>query len=369
METEILIIGGGLSGLHTAYQCSQRGLDFHLIEARNRLGGRVFSCQKNLVDYDEGQAAFDLGPSWFWPGQQRMHALIEELGLNDQVISQNSHGDALYEDQQGNIQRGITGVSMAGAYRLKGGMHQLTSSLSNSLEEGKSKCNAIAKSLSISGDKINALVEVEDGEKEIQCDKVILAMPPRVALAKIKFTPHLSEERKLQLNNIATWMAGHAKLVCVYEDNFWQQRGMSGDAVSHKGPLQEIHDASSGDGRLNALFGFVGVPPVHRINHHEEIKKLAIAQLVRLFGDDAINPMGVFYQDWSTEQFTATQYDQEIQRFHPANNIAYVEEPEWNGRVIWSGTESADYRQHNNGFLEGALEASTHAIKLIANES
>ena len=43
MNTDIVIIGGGISGLHTAYQLQKRGIDFILIEARDRLGGRILS--------------------------------------------------------------------------------------------------------------------------------------------------------------------------------------------------------------------------------------------------------------------------------------------------------------------------------------
>ena len=36
-----LIIGGGLSGLYLAEQLEARGQDYHLLEARDRFGGRI----------------------------------------------------------------------------------------------------------------------------------------------------------------------------------------------------------------------------------------------------------------------------------------------------------------------------------------
>jgi monoamine oxidase len=365
MQTHILIVGGGLSGLHTAYECHKRGLDCVLLEARNRLGGRALSLNLGQSTYISTEPAFDLGPSWFWPGQQRMLSLIEELGLSTQIISQNSLGSAIFEDNQGNVQRGIDGISMAGAYRLRGGIQQLTNALKNQLEDSRVMCNAVLKDVCYADENVVCNISQSEELISVKCKYIVLAMPPRVALANIKFSPVLNEARVRQLNNIATWMAGHAKLVCVYENNFWREQGMSGDVISHRGPLQEIHDASSDNGELNALFGFVGVPPAHRKNHEEEIKGLAIAQLVRLFGEAAKNPNTIYLQDWSSEKYTATQYDQEIQRFHPANNIGYTEEIEWNKQLIWSGTEAADYKMQNNGFLEGALEASMQAISLL----
>lgn len=365
MQTKVLIVGGGLSGLHTAYKCSKRGVDFMLVEARNRCGGRVLSLNGNGSNYNNNQAAFDLGPSWFWPGQQRILKLIDELGLSQHVFFQNGQGVAIYEDNQGNVKRGIDGISMAGAYRLNGGIGQLTSSLVENINKDRIVNNAVARNVTFADNRVTALIEYGNSEVTITSEYIILAMPPRVALANIKFTPAFSDGREQQLNNIATWMAGHAKLVAMYENRFWLLQGLSGDVISHKGPLQEIHDASSNDGEVNALFGFIAVPPVHRKSRQDEIKALAITQLTRLFGDEAASPLLVYLQDWADEKFTATQYDQQIQRFHPANNIGCVDEPHWDKRLIWSGTEAADYSSHNNGFLEGALEASTYAVSLL----
>lgn len=59
--------------------------------------------------------------------------------------------------------------------------------------------------------------------------------------------------------NKPTWMAGHAKVVAIYERPFWRDSGLSGFVSSRVGPLQEIHDASPEAGS-GALFGFLGIP-------------------------------------------------------------------------------------------------------------
>lgn len=365
MHTDVLIIGGGLSGLHTAYECHKRDIEYLLLEARGRLGGRVLSLNVDKQEYDSQLAGFDLGPSWFWPGQRRMHSLLAEIGLKDDIFFQNGNGDAVYEDNQGNIQRGIDGVSMSGAYRLKGGIRQLITALRDQLSSEAVLCDARVSDIKYTDKEIVSTFSVGDVSKQVSSNQVVLALPPRVALDHIHFEPTFSDGRKQQLNDVATWMAGHAKLVCVYDQRFWQQEGYSGDVISHRGPLQEIHDASSEDDSVNALFGFVGIQAVHRNNRQDEIKKMAIAQLVRVFGEQALNPKAVYLQDWAMEPYTSTQLDQEIQRFHPANNIGNVSEQSWEDRLIWSGSEAADYSQQNNGFLEGALEASMHAISLL----
>ncbi|MDW3095766.1 MAG: FAD-dependent oxidoreductase [Gammaproteobacteria bacterium] len=367
MHTDVLIIGAGLSGLHTAYEFQKRGVEYILLEARDRLGGRVLSWGAQESEYDPGLAAVDLGPSWFWPGQTRIKSLITELGLEKNIFFQQSEGDAVYEDNQGNIQRGVTGVSMAGAYRLKGGLSQLTYALSNQLKNENILLNSKVNTIKYTSDKIISTYINNDNSKKVSSNYVVIALPPRVAISNIEFKPEFSADRKQQLNQIATWMAGHAKLVCVYDEGFWRKRGFSGDVISHRGPLQEIHDASSDDGSLNALFGFVSIPAVNRRNRQDEIRKMAIAQIARIFGEQAMNPKFVYLQDWAMETYTSTYLDQEIQRFHPANNIGDASEKSWDDRLIWSGSEVADYKQNNNGFLEGALEASMYATSLYGS--
>jgi monoamine oxidase len=365
MRTDVLIIGGGLSGLHTAYECHKRGIEYLLLEARDRFGGRVLSWNVDKPDYDPLFAGVDLGPSWFWSGQRRMHSLLAELGLEKAIFSQNEIGDAIYEDDQGNIQRGIESVSMSGAYRLNGGIRQLISALTNQLSKEAILLNAAVSKIEFSADIITTTFS---SSKQVLSKKIVIASPPRVALEHIKFEPELPKGRIQQLNEVATWMGGHAKLVCIYDYAFWQQQGYSGDVVSYRGPLQEIHDASSSDGSLSALFGFIGVQAVNRKNRQDELKNMAIAQLVRLFGEIALSPKEIYLQDWAMEPYTATMRDQKIQRFHPANNIGNVREQSCDNRLIWSGSEAADYSQQNNGFLEGAIEASMHTVSLLEAE-
>ncbi len=364
-QTDVLIIGGGLSGLHTAYELHKLGIAFKLIEARDRLGGRVLSQNLNGTIYKAEQAAIDLGPSWFWPGQTRMHSLLTELNLTDKIFSQTSTGDTLYENAQGTIQRGVGGISMAGSYRIQGGIQQIIAAMSRNIPNNVVLQNSIATHIKLEAKNLTTTFLDNEKSQEIISKYIVLALPPRVANATIEFTPPFSQVRSKQLNTIATWMAGHAKLVSIYSKPFWHEQGLSGDAISHRGPLQEIHDASSQNGELYALFGFFNVPARYRKERGEELRHLAVAQLTRLFGEVASNPLEVYIKDWAFDPHTSTDLDQEILTHHPANDIVSTAEDSWNQQLIWSGTESVDYRHHNNGFLEGALEASENTVSLL----
>src|SRR4051794_38286232 len=93
MQHSVVIVGGGLAGLAAARMIDLAGLDFHLVEARERLGGRVFSADASGQVSNDG---FDLGPSWFWPDMQPgLAKLVEDLGLP--TFAQNSDGDVVIE--------------------------------------------------------------------------------------------------------------------------------------------------------------------------------------------------------------------------------------------------------------------------------
>jgi monoamine oxidase len=63
-DTQVAIVGGGLSGLNTARLIGEAGADFQLFEARDRLGGRILTVDETGAPSGDG---FDLGPSWIWP--------------------------------------------------------------------------------------------------------------------------------------------------------------------------------------------------------------------------------------------------------------------------------------------------------------
>ena len=75
MKYDVIIVGGGFAGVSAARELHRAGRSFVLLEARQRLGGRVHSTQVlNGID-------IELGGQWIGPGQDKMYALVKELGI------------------------------------------------------------------------------------------------------------------------------------------------------------------------------------------------------------------------------------------------------------------------------------------------
>ena len=73
IETEVIVIGGGIAGLTAAAELAAAGSEVLVLEARDRVGGRTWNTEI-------GGEANELGGQWVAPYQSAMHALLEELG-------------------------------------------------------------------------------------------------------------------------------------------------------------------------------------------------------------------------------------------------------------------------------------------------
>src|SRR5262249_13014195 len=73
---DVIIIGAGLAGLMTARRLEERGASVRVIEARDRVGGRTLSHRS------ASGKIVDLGAQWIGPTQDRVAALVQEMGLH-----------------------------------------------------------------------------------------------------------------------------------------------------------------------------------------------------------------------------------------------------------------------------------------------
>jgi len=365
MNTDVLIVGAGLSGLRTAHLLSQTQRRVTLLDSRSRLGGRILSADFDVQFQPEHH--LDMGPSWFWPWQRRMQSLIDELNIRSLVYEQFSQGLSVAEYRNGKLEHQHGLASMAGSQRLEGGMttlidrlHQQT--LNDSPTFSVSTDTIVHK---VSNGAQGLAVDIQkNGQREtLTANQIVFAAPPRIVLSHVVFEPALPEQQQNLMSATPTWMAGQAKFVALYDAPFWRDKGLSGDAVSEIGPMGEIHDASSSLGSTHALFGFLGVPYQTRIQHAAEMTKLCTEQFSRIFGDGSEKPLASCFKDWAADEFTSTAPDQTGRGGH-AHQVINTD-PYWENRLFWAGSETASVSAGENGYLEGALASAERVTKQI----
>ncbi len=337
-----------MAGLSLAEIMIREGRQVTVYEARSRAGGRI----KTHVD---GCGYYDLGPAWFWDGQPRIDALIRRFGLTK--FEQFSEGMVAFEDQNGRVQHGRGIASMAGSWRLEGGLDALVQSFVQELPKGSLQLNTLVKGLNFGKDGVTLSLE---NHEDVFGTDVVLALPPRIA-QQLHFTPELPQSAISTLSAIPTWMAGQAKVIALFERPFWRDLGLSGDAMSHYGPLAEIHDASPMKGGKGALFGFVGIPHTAR-GDISQLRVNATMQLVRLFGKDAANPVEFIVKDWARDSLTTRDADLAPLYHHPRYGLPPELIGLYDSRLKFGGTEFA---ATFGGYLEGALEAAESVWKEI----
>jgi monoamine oxidase len=194
----------------------------------------------------------------------------------------------------------------------------------------------------------------------------VVTIPPRLVIETVGFSPPLNDSIQKWMTATPTWMAGNAKFVAIYEEPFWRADGLSGDAISRRGPLLEIHDASPSSTREGALFGFVGTPADQRHGKSSEIIDSAIRQLTALFGPKAARTKNILFEDWRKRP---------LPPFHRINlrhsSIRFMAPCHTRMRPGMGGCSLLRPRPLRNsvGFLKGALvTAEQAALDVIASQ-
>jgi len=375
-DIPVVIVGGGLSGLYAAFLLEQKGIAYRLLEARDTFGGRIEVAKysdahatNNSTDIDqaESSAAFDLGPSWFWPDYQtQLSTLIESLDLSR--FAQFEAGDMMVERAANQPPVRMQGYKSAPpSMRLVGGMAALIEALYARLDASCIMTSQTVKQLNRTPQHIEVQSEDTSGHltghvTTFRAQHVLLALPPRLVEGRIVFQPALPQDLSEQWRETATWMAPHAKYVAVYESPFWRDSGLSGAARSAIGPLTEIHDASTleGDG---ALFGFFGVPAQVRQSVSDTVlKEHCRAQLVRLLGEQASTPKAEYLKDWAKDPLTAMPADASGNGQHAVAPPSKPKTGVWQDCLTGCGSEwSAQFP----GYVAGAIDAATVAVQSL----
>jgi len=363
MQTSVLIVGGGLAGLTLARRLHIAGVDFQLVEARDRFGGRVLSVDGEGRPSLDG---FDLGPSWFWPESQiGIGSLVKALGLT--TFRQHTGGEIIFHRMSREVpQRYRNSQDAPPSMRLAGGTGSLITALAGSIPADRLNHSSMVTQVKKSGSGILATVITADGASTLSAKQIVFAVPPRVLEDRVMFTPEVELADRHLWRSTPTWMAPHAKFFAIYDRPFWREMGLSGSAQSMVGPLVEIHDATSASGAA-ALFGFVGLSSAQRkAISPADLQGACVEQLSILFGDDASRPTHTLLKDWSTDSFTAAPLDDEPCG-HPASGVQKWFTGAWKGRAWMAGSETSPLEP---GYLAGAVEAANrmadYLIPLLA---
>ncbi|MFJ6699936.1 flavin monoamine oxidase family protein [Streptomyces sp. NPDC091272] len=342
---DVIVIGAGAAGLSAAAALHAAGRDALVLEARDRIGGRLLSTSASA-----SQPGLDLGATWFWDGEKRVRALAARGSIT--TFDQHLAGDTVVQDTTGT--RRLPGnVLDAPARRFHGGAQRLAVTLAGALPVGGLRLDTPVTAIR---PHQRGGLHVHTQDATLHAEHVVLAVPPALALERIDFAGALPAELIRLARATPVWMGAAVKIVATYESAFWRRLGLAGAAMSRTGPLQEIHDMAGPDGHPAALFGFA-----HARTLRPGFEGAVPTLLAQLFGPGAATPRAVYVQDWSTEHWTAPSTVQRLADYSLFGHSLY-RQPALEGRLHWASTETAD---EYAGHIEGALAAGERAAQAV----
>jgi monoamine oxidase len=109
-ETDFVVVGAGYAGLTAALRLTQSGRSVVVLEARDRVGGRVYT--ETLPD----GTWLDFGGTWIGPGQDQIYALAQELGVG--TYPTYNTGDSVLVLEDGKIVRNAGSFPISGLFSI-----------------------------------------------------------------------------------------------------------------------------------------------------------------------------------------------------------------------------------------------------------
>lgn len=339
-EADIVIIGAGLTGLATAYYLKDKGLRILLIEARDRIGGRIWTS--NQVQ----KPPIELGATWLGKKHTQLVNLLEELGIGK--FEQTLGKTAIYEPiSTSPFQIVDLPQNQDPSFRITGGSISLIAALSKSITKDQ-----IIHDVVTSIESTTNGMTVTANENVIFCNQVISTIPPYLFQHSIKTTPSLPQELINLASQTHTWMGESIKVGLVYEHPFWRKDRLSGTIVSNVGPIPEMYDHSNIEDTHYALKGFLN-GSYYSVSK-EERQELVLNQLEKYFGSQVLSFKSYHEKVWKLEANTSASYQKHILP-HQNNGHHLFRTGYLDNRLFIAGSEtSAEFP----GYMEGAIRSA-----------
>lgn len=419
-QKSCVIIGAGFSGLAAAYKLKNAGWNVTVLEARNRVGGRVFSYRlpqnKDLI--------CELGAEWVGESHERLKALCADFKI---PLQKHQFDDYLL--QNGRVSRpgawGFSEQAQAAFEKAKESYEKLTALQERKLDNldwwtylekiGFSQEDLLIRDLMDSTDfgesirhvsAYGALAEYAEsspknemdykmtggnsrlteefvkriGAENIRTETLVaeviqykgtvtvktadaeykadacICTAPTQSLLKIKFNPPLPSAQTEAAEKLI--YARISKNSVLYENRFWKDENFSmvSDATSH----YYFHSTQNQAGKEGILTSYAIGEKADVLASQSDDRRMRIItnDLVDFNRDAPKLAKGIASYAWQRDQYTDGAYA----LYRPGQWFGIrpiLQKP--HGKVLFAGEHLADWQ----GFMEGAIETGEAAAESL----
>jgi monoamine oxidase len=354
---QVVIVGAGMAGLVAGYELTRAGHDVTILEARNRVGGRVFTLR---TPFSDGHYA-DAGAARIPPDHDMTLGYADHFGLTlDPFYPESSYYVNLSGDERTLISASdyLNDPPWEGYYvnrqefvKIQGGTDILPHAFSDYLAE---HIHLGAPVESIEQNSTGVVVRVSAGT-EFSADRVLCTVPLPV-LNRIQFSPQLSDE-KLDASSGEYNYFNITRVFMQFANRFWESEGLNGWGNTDwpEEIWQPTWDRQGPRGVLLSYLNFNRADEIDQLSEAARIEHVlnrweTVFPGVQDHVEDGIS------HSWALEEWSggAVAWPTAEQETALGAHIGAAE-----GRIHFAGEHASDYHGWMQGALVSGLRAAT----------
>ena len=356
---KVIIIGAGISGLVAGYDLTIAGYDVTILEARDRIGGRVLTIRSPFSNnhYVEGGAArikpsHDLTIAY----ANHFNLTLDPFYATSGDYVDFSNGNRTIIDNATYLNTSYGSTMRKNYLKIRGGSDQLTNAFANSSElSNKIYLNHAVKSITQNSDN----VIVDTGVNQFQADRVLCTVPLTV-LNKINFTPNLSSEKQSAMNGGFRY-APATRIYIQFKNRFWENESLNGwgNTDLPEEIWQPSWDMSGNTGVLMSYLRWSAAEDMDALNDDE--RNNAILNRWENIFEGSINNFDTgVSKSWALDEWSKGAWASPTTSQNETLNesISQIE-----GRLHFAG----EHASNDRGWMQGALFSGLRGSTEIKN--
>lgn len=353
---QVIIIGAGLSGLLAAYELAAVGHRVTILEAQERVGGRVLTLRGGFSD----NHFVDAGASRIPQNHYLTLAYVQHFGLALKRFypSQGSYvslkgGQRIFTPVE-NFETMLVSAQISKWTKIAEGADRLPQAFAKALA-GKIQLGAVVTR--IEQDEREVRVFCQSGQ-EYRADQVICTVPLPV-LGKINFSPQLSSPKQIAIAGGYDYRAA-TRMFVEFPERFWEAEGLNGWGVLEQQPeelWQPTWDSRGKTGILHAYLKGENAIAMDALAADQQLPRL-LQKWQNLFPNINNYPSKLTSYSWTQDPWVKAgwAYPTKAQETKLFEQLGRSE-----GKVHFAGEHTAKDR----GWMQGALASGLRVAQEI----